>query len=206
MPTAKQVVLELEHDERAFLARNSPPALLFEPAGFTSDRVHVDTLDHPFFVGDGFRHQQDVDEVGEVTDVLAVVDVDRMAAGLAVEHVGPDARLEWLTKSARNPFGAMITLGRAPNNDIVVATATVSKVHAVFAYEPGGWVISDSRSSNGTLLNGVRLATGVKRPVCDGDEISFGSETHARFVLPSSLVTLLSPARRAHRRREPGWA
>ncbi|HZV02556.1 MAG TPA: FHA domain-containing protein [Planctomycetota bacterium] len=62
-----------------------------------------------------------------------------------------------LAKRDNNPFAAMITVGRAPNNDIVLAYDEVSKFHAFFLRTAGGWALVDAHSTNGTFLGGRRI-------------------------------------------------
>jgi len=59
-------------------------------------------------------------------------------------------------KNGTNPF-AMITVGRAPNNDIVLPYEEISKFHAFFVNRGRGWLLADAQSRNGTFLRGVRL-------------------------------------------------
>lgn len=45
-------------------------------------------------------------------------------------------------------------LGRSPNSDIVIADASVSRVHAQLSVVGNRWQIEDMQSSNGILING----------------------------------------------------
>lgn len=66
----------------------------------------------------------------------------------------PSFRVHELTKSDRNPWAAGLTLGRAPNNDIVMRNVSVSKLHAHVARDADGhWNVRDAGSSNGTAVN-----------------------------------------------------
>src|SRR5579883_107672 len=70
------------------------------------------------------------------------------------------AEVVFLEKTDRNPFAHMITVGRAMNNDVVLADSTVSKVHAYFTRTPGGWMLTDQHSTNGTYVEGKQLPDG----------------------------------------------
>ncbi|MCO5167551.1 MAG: FHA domain-containing protein [Planctomycetes bacterium] len=202
MPSARELLQDDLIDD-LFLRRHVHPALVIDPPGLAADGMRIDTPDQPFFTRDGAATLlPDLDEVGSSTDVLTAVHAPA-ATGLASAALRPDTQVEWLVKSARNPFGALITVGRTPNNDIVLPQATVSKVHAIFTHGQDGWVLSDSRSSNGTFLDGLRLPPGEKRAVDDGAEVRFGRDIRARFLLPQSVLLLLQEARRS--RRRAGW-
>ena len=61
-----------------------------------------------------------------------------------------------------------MTLGRNPGNDIVIAHRAVSGEHAAFSPSAGGSMIEDLGSTNGTYVNGQRIA---RRLLEDGDVI-----------------------------------
>lgn len=50
------------------------------------------------------------------------------------------------------------TIGRAPDNHIVLAGATVSGYHAEVHYQNGQYVLHDKNSRNGTFVNGRRIS------------------------------------------------
>ena len=79
-----------------------------------------------------------------------------------------------LIKSDRNAFGSKISVGRVRNNDIVIRSAPVSKLHAAFHPEgKGGYKLQDMGSLNGTLVNGRRLAKKESVRLENGALISF---------------------------------
>ncbi len=67
------------------------------------------------------------------------------------------------------------TIGRDSGCDMVLPDPTVSRWHAGLRREPGGWLLDDLGSTNGTLVNGWRVRAWV--PVRDGDLVSFGAVT-----------------------------
>jgi DNA-binding SARP family transcriptional activator len=75
--------------------------------------------------------------------------------------------------------GNRVTIGREPDNDLVVPTARTSRHHAVLTLTPLGWLVGDQHSSNGTLLNSEPIETELLR---DGDLLNIGGMLY-RFVL-----------------------
>lgn len=105
---------------------------------------------------------------------------------------GHEARVRtWLApvrkRAGANPFEHMVTLGRAPNNDLCLEHPNVSKFHAYLRREGAGWALVDARSLNGTWVNGERLAP--ERPVAlkDGDEVRLGEGVFLRYLEPPGL-------------------
>jgi len=73
----------------------------------------------------------------------------------------------------------LTTIGRRPNNDIVLAGRGVSNRHAEIRRGPDGFILVDEGSRNGTFLNG-RLV--LRAPVRPGDEIQIGRTTIRVFA------------------------
>lgn len=67
----------------------------------------------------------------------------------------------------------MITIGRAPDNDVVISGAQISRKHARIEQEEGVIYLTERNAVNGVFLNNRRLLK--EHPVrCDkGDKISF---------------------------------
>lgn len=63
------------------------------------------------------------------------------------------------------------TIGRLPDNDIVVTDNRVSRHHAEIRQNGGRWLIRDAGSKNGTAVNGKIVKDAPLKP---GDTISFG--------------------------------
>jgi hypothetical protein len=66
-----------------------------------------------------------------------------------------------LIKGATNPFPERISIGRAPNCDLVIRDPSVSKLHGHFR-EVGrdSAVFTDAKSSNGTRIDGSAVEPG----------------------------------------------
>ena len=65
-----------------------------------------------------------------------------------------------------------LTLGRDPGNEIAIGDPQVSRQHARITRQGGLTVIEDAGSTNGTFVNGLRLAG--PHTLTDGDVISLG--------------------------------
>lgn len=68
--------------------------------------------------------------------------------------------------------GQPTSLGRAIDNDIVIADASVSRHHASIVPVDGGFAVRDLGSQNGTYLAGRPLAG--ERKLTDGDDLRLG--------------------------------
>ena len=103
------------------------------------------------------------------------------------------ARVIPLEKRDVDSAERMIFVGRTANNDIVLPNKMVSKLHAYFSQVPGSGVtqLVDMNSTNGTFINGTRLAPSVRSTLQDEDVVSFGPETKLEFFSPASFCQLL---------------
>lgn len=67
----------------------------------------------------------------------------------------------------------LIAIGRDPSSDVVVNSSRISRQHARILFEAGQLVLVDLDSTNGTIVNGVRIK---KCELRDGDTIAFDRE------------------------------
>ena len=73
------------------------------------------------------------------------------------------------------PGGKRLNVGRASDNELTLNDASVSKIHAALVMTgEGTLLVADTGSTNGTYINGRRIAYGESRPLEDGDVIGFG--------------------------------
>jgi RsiW-degrading membrane proteinase PrsW (M82 family) len=80
-------------------------------------------------------------------------------------HAGQDYSLD----------GAVLRAGREPDCDLRLDEPGVSRHHAEFRRQAdGSWTIADLQSTNGTLVNGVRIGAEAV-PLHAGDSIQLGS-------------------------------
>jgi predicted component of type VI protein secretion system len=64
------------------------------------------------------------------------------------------------------------TIGREASADIVIADPEVSRAHARLVTKPGGVIIEDLGSTNGTFINKQRIT--APRAISPGDELTLG--------------------------------
>ena len=69
------------------------------------------------------------------------------------------------------PLSTRLTIGRAPENDIVLGDSSVSRHHAVIHVIKGKPTIEDLGSSNSTSVNGEQID---KVTLCNGDKLRLG--------------------------------
>lgn len=93
---------------------------------------------------------------------------------------------------------SLITVGRGPTCDLRFDPAIdldVSALQAEIHANRSGYAIIDLGSTNGTFVNGARLAQGSPRPLRDGDVVAFGGTAG-----PSVAVHLQAPRMRTTQR------
>ena len=71
-----------------------------------------------------------------------------------------------------------VTIGRMSECTVPLNDQNVSRRHAEIRPGPGAYVVNDLGSTNGTMVNGTRIA--AEQRLSDGDILSFGS-TYVRF-------------------------
>ena len=73
------------------------------------------------------------------------------------------------------PGGRRLNVGRAADNELTLNDKSVSKIHgALLMTAEGTLLVADTGSTNGTYLNGRRIAYGESRLIGDGDVVGFG--------------------------------
>jgi hypothetical protein len=72
---------------------------------------------------------------------------------------------------AAHRLGLRTSLGRTPDNQIVVPSREVSRRHAEIVLGDGGYIVRDLGSPNGTFVNGERI---TEHRLQDGDRIGMG--------------------------------
>ena len=103
-------------------------------------------------------------DLGSHTMVFEVPKPDRPMARL--RELRPDG-----TQREIEIDGASLTIGRASDNELTLHDARVSRHHARLQVRRGTLVFTDLRSTNGSRVNGVRVAEVV---LGEGDRIELG--------------------------------
>ena len=84
-----------------------------------------------------------------------------------------------LPSGERSALGEHVTtVGRMPESSLTLNDSNVSRRHAEIRPGRAGYLVQDLGSTNGTMVNGIKLTADQR--LRDGDIISFGS-THVRF-------------------------
>ncbi len=104
-----------------------------------------------------------------------------------------------------------VSIGKADDNDIVVARPNVSRHHARFFLDNGGVLVEDMGSTNGTLVNGERISGGT--PLKPEDEVRVGDclirakaqnkQDDTAMIEPAEAPTSPPPARPAAAKPAP---
>jgi hypothetical protein len=96
-----------------------------------------------------------------------------------------------LRKVASNPFPDRISVGRAPNCDVVIRAPSVSKLHGHFReVTANSAVLTDAKSSNGTRVDNAALAPGLATLVAEFSHVSFG-RVRLQLLSASAVYDLL---------------
>ena len=85
-------------------------------------------------------------------------------------------------------------LGRDVTNDIILGDAEISRQHTRLTRTPGGYVVEDLGSTNGSFVNGERIM--APRVLNPGDLVALGENVSLTFdaVAPEAAATVASPA------------
>lgn len=85
------------------------------------------------------------------------------------------------------PGGRRLGVGRGTDNDLCLNDQSVSKIHAALVMNrESTLLVADTGSTNGTFINGRRIAYGESRPIEDGDVVGFG-DVEVRFRRENSF-------------------
>jgi len=103
-----------------------------------------------------------------------------------------------LAKSASGVRGVEVTLGRGPENDIIIAEYSLSAKHCGFTYDAQYCEVIDFESRNGSVLNGETLVAGERTRMKDKSTLVLG-RLKFRFLFTDSLSKLVASMPRMRR-------
>lgn len=127
-------------------------------------------------------------------DTVVAPPADELASEPAAESVvepetaapdEPAVAMLQLTKGTGSDLAipaGILTIGRKPNNNVILPDSYISGRHAEITTDNTGTYLTDVGSTNGTVVNGQRLVAHEKQLLLDGDEIQLGQNTY-RFTL-----------------------
>jgi hypothetical protein len=117
---------------------------------------------------------------------------DQVKEGLA-QPDALEARVIELQKRRAGAVEDGITVGRSPQNDIVLYNRLISKNHAqlFISLEERVCYLVDLGSTNGTFLNGNKVKPHERCKLTDGDEISFGPQAKIVYFSPNTFYDFL---------------
>ena len=82
--------------------------------------------------------------------------------------------------------GTEVTIGREIGNTIAPLVDSLSRHHAKLYAKDGEWFVEDSGSTNGSFLNGTKLAAPAKLE--SGAKLQFGTMTMSVELVPESAA------------------
>jgi len=89
--------------------------------------------------------------------------------------------------------GAKLKIGRAPENDIVLNDATVSREHLLLERKEQ-WMLHALPSSKTAMVRGRALFPGLAVPLSSGDQLTIGGVTLTYLTPAGALARLKSEA------------
>ena len=160
-----------------FKAKYNYPVLLWPQAG--------DWIEDTAFQFETFSSEYSDELPGEISSVSG----SQIYETLVIE----------IAKQASSAPVNMICLGRATNNDIVIANNTVSKLHSYFVVSKEGnsYEVVDANSTNGTVVNNNRLVAYKNKPLFNRDSIQFGPYIQMVYLTPEGFYDLLQQLQRS---------
>jgi hypothetical protein len=119
--------------------------------------------------------QHEVDDAVEGTRQLRLAE---LAAARQQRRAAEQGRLRLRDADGLDivlqPDIAVVRLGRATDNDVVLASHNVSRYHAQLRSVESGWLVYDLSSTNGTWLDGRRIDASAPALVCGGSRLRLG--------------------------------
>jgi hypothetical protein len=87
-------------------------------------------------------------------------------------------------------FPDRITIGRTPNNDVVINDTSISRLHAYVKRASDQWIVADAGSKNGSSLRGAPLEARREQPLPSRAQLKL-SDVDLTFYLAADLYAAL---------------
>ena len=94
--------------------------------------------------------------------------------------MGPQVNGELIPQGGGDSISLLrspLTLGRRELCDICLQFPNISGKHCELTFKEGFWILHDLQSTNGVVVNGVRLDHGAKKVLHDGDIVSIAKRS-----------------------------
>jgi hypothetical protein len=145
-----------------------------------SREEYVRSYPQPFLVQTSFG-PSDPHEVGFFTSSSDGASQQGIREALVKLPVFP------LIKRSGASFEGMISVGRAPANDVYLNLPNISKFHAYFKRVGARWQLTDYNSMNGTFVAGEQLVANVARTLESSVQVSFDRNPVFLFKQPEEM-------------------
>ncbi|MBK9156220.1 MAG: FHA domain-containing protein [Chloracidobacterium sp.] len=113
---------------------------------------------------------------------LNVADLIPKTAGSSPEAFGCEVTISFeaagkqVVKSFNVEQGQRLSIGRTGENDVLIDDHSISKAHAALLLnKEGSLMLADTGSTNGTFIDGERIAYGKAYPINPGQMVKLGS-------------------------------
>ena len=128
---------------------------------------------NPFEIGGGTVR---MDESGAELGFGGTVRMDEPEPGLEL-HIAESRESEGYSDVRTVRLIGELTVGRVAPANVVIDDRNVSSRHLRIAREDGGVTITDTNSTNGTRLNGLKIEKNVPQALHSGDTVVIGRTT-----------------------------
>lgn len=105
----------------------------------------------------------------------------------------PEVEVYPLAKKPGASFPDRITIGRTPNNDIVITDASISRLHAYVKSDGRSWLVADAGSKNGSWLDRTALEARKEKKLGTRMVLRLG-DVDLTFYLAEDLFVVLGGA------------
>jgi len=185
------LVAAVDHINDRHYYTYSPLSITIKPDYFTSGVVLLVSFDK--FDSDESERAINVTVDGlKKEDIAPAVESERKTAAMRIRFQAGGKQID---RSFSLEEGRRLSVGRTKENDLQIDDQSISKAHAsLMLNKEGRLIVADTGSTNGTFINGQRIAYGKGIEVRSGEALMFGlvnvSVQFAPTVLASKVEDL----------------